>query len=253
MKTTDPHALVGAYVLNAVDDLERAGFERHVADCESCRLELRELRETAARLADNTWSVPPPGMRSEVLAAIGRTRQLPPSAKAPQPKSDPRTAVTRWRRLTVVAAAASILVAGVGATTWAVQQQRIHEKSSAIAVIQLRENQTKKILSATDLVVRTAPMIGGGRVTVASSALQGASLVSLRAERATATDRALQMWTILGTGPARNAGLLPAGENSGVEIVQGVPGNDVFAVSVEPAKGSLSPTVSEIVAKVPLT
>ncbi|MEU4218814.1 anti-sigma factor [Actinoplanes sp. NPDC026623] len=102
-------------------------------------------------------------------------------------------------------------------------------------------------------MVRTAPMIGGGRVTVASSQQQDAGVVSLRADEAPPADRAFQMWKIRGTGPAVSAGVLPAGQASTVQVVDGVPGNDVFAVSVEPAGGSKVPTVPRIVAQVPLT
>jgi anti-sigma-K factor RskA len=252
MTTTDIHALVGAYALDAVDDLERAAFERHILACEGCRSEVDELRETASRLADSTWSVPPPKLRTDVLAAIGRTRQLPPGESA-RPEPDARAAVSRWRRYTAGAAAACILATGAGAATWAVQEQRVRAKNTAVAAAQLREARTQAILAAPDLVVRTAPMIGGGRVTVASSAQQGASVVSLRAERAPAADRALQLWTIRGTAKPVNAGLLPAGEASAAQVVDGVPGNDVFAVSVEPATGSAQPTKDQIVAQVLLT
>jgi anti-sigma-K factor RskA len=252
MTTTDIHALVGAYALDAVDDLERVAFERHVLACEGCRGEVDELRETASRLADSTWSVPPPKLRTDVLAAIGRTRQLPPGESARR-EPDARAAVSRWRRYTAGAAAACVLATGAGAATWAVQEQRVRAKNTAVAAAQLREARTQAILAAPDLVVRTAPMIGGGRVTVASSTLQGASVVSLRADRAPATDRAFQLWTIRGTAKPVNAGLLPAGEASTAQVVDGVPGNDIFAVSVEPAAGSVLPTKDQIVAQVPLT
>jgi anti-sigma-K factor RskA len=252
--TTDIHALVGAYALDAVDDLERAAFERHIRACEGCRAEVDELRETASRLADSTWSVPPPKLRTDVLAAVGRTRQLPPAESA-RPEPDARAAVSRWRRYTAAAAAAGILATGAGAATWAVQEQRVREKNIAVAAAELREARTQAILAASDLVVRTAPMIGGGRVTVASSAQQGASVVSMRADRAPAADRAFQFWTIRDAAQqvAVNAAVLPAGEASAVEIVPGVPGNDVFAISVEPAGGSPAPTKGQIVAQVLLT
>ena len=47
--------------------------------------------------------------------------------------------------------------------------------------------------------------------------------------------------------------LLPPGEASTARIVDGVPGNDVFAVSLEPAAGSPRPTEGQIVAQVLLT
>ena len=252
MTTPDIHALVGAYALDAVDDLERAAFERHLQTCEGCRGEVDELRETASRLADSTWSIPPPRLRTDVLAAVGRTRQLPPAESA-RPEPDARAAVSRWRRYTAGAAAAGILAAGAGAATWAVQEQRVRDQSAIVAAAEQRAARTQAILAAPDLVVRTAPMTGGGRVTVASSALQGASVVSMRADRAPAADRAFQLWTIRDaslSAPVK-AGLLDAGEASAAQIVEGVPGNEVFAVSVEPAGGS--PTPSQIVAQVFLT
>ena len=252
MTTTDIHALVGAYALDAVDDLERVAFERHIVACEGCRGEVDELRETASRLADSTWSVPPPQLRTEVLAAIGRTRQLPPGESA-RPEPDARAAVSRWRRYTAGAAAACILATGAGAATWAVQEQRVRAKNTAVAAAELREARMQAVLAAPDLVVRTALMIGGGRVTVASSAQQAASVVSLRDERPLAADRAIQLWPIRRAAGPVNAALLPPGEASAAQVVDGVPGNDIIAVSVEPAAGSTRPTEDQIVAQVPLT
>ncbi|MEU6603454.1 zf-HC2 domain-containing protein [Streptomyces flaveolus] len=51
-----PHGeLLGASVLGILDPVEQAELEEHVATCEDCRVELAELRETEASLAD----VPP--------------------------------------------------------------------------------------------------------------------------------------------------------------------------------------------------
>jgi hypothetical protein len=96
-------------------------------------------RGAASRPADSTRSVPPPRLRAEVLAAAGRTRQLPPVESARRVGA--RTAASRRRRYTA----------------------------------------------------------------------------------------------------------------STVQVVDGVPGNDVFAVSVEPTGGSKVPTVPRIVTQVPLT
>jgi anti-sigma-K factor RskA len=94
-------------------------------------------------------------------------------------------------------------------------------------------------------------MAGGGKVTVASSATQAASVVAIRADTAPGSNRVFQMWTIRGTGNPLNAGLLQPGAAGGVQVIDAVPGNDVFAVSVEPATGSLQPT--NVLAKVQLT
>jgi RNA polymerase sigma factor (sigma-70 family) len=41
--TADAHTLLGAYVLDAVDDIDRAAFGRHLNECEECRAEVAEL------------------------------------------------------------------------------------------------------------------------------------------------------------------------------------------------------------------
>ena len=57
-----------AYALGALDEDERVAFEKHLAGCAECRDEVREYRETAARLAAGSPGVtPPPGLRARVL------------------------------------------------------------------------------------------------------------------------------------------------------------------------------------------
>jgi anti-sigma factor RsiW len=246
MTTTDIHALVGAYVLDAVDDVERAAFDRHIAECESCRAELAELRETSARLADSTWSVPPPRMRTEVMAAIGRTRQLSPVSPAPMRAERPRGR-GRWL---VAAAAAVVLAGGASAAVYQIQEQRVREQSTIAAQAEQQQARTRQILAAPDLVVRTAPMIGGGKVTVASSAANNAGVVMLGADAPPAGGKVFQLWTIRGTTP-KSEGALAVGQTSVVHIVDGLPGSDLVGVTAEPAGGSRTPT-TPLVSSVPL-
>ncbi|MFI5931578.1 anti-sigma factor domain-containing protein [Actinoplanes sp. NPDC051494] len=246
MTSTDVHSLVGAYVLDAVDDLERVAFERHVVECASCRTELEELRETSARMADSTWSIPPPRLRTDVMAAIGRTRQLPPQETVTAARKPRGNQVRRW---TLAAAAALVLAAGTGTTVYAIQDQRVRDQSAVASAAQVKEARTRSILGAADVVVRTSPMRGGGKVTVASSASQDAAVVLLGADKAPATDKAFQLWAIHGTTPT-SAGVLLAGESSAVRIVEDLPGSDALGVTLEPAGGSAVP--SQLVAQISL-
>jgi anti-sigma-K factor RskA len=238
MSTTDIHGLVGAYALDAVDDIERASFDRHLADCETCRLEVDELRETVARLADGTWSVPPPRLRTDVMAAIAQTRQIAPAVSRP-----PRT--SHWRRYTAAAAAAVVLAGGAGAAAWTIQDQRVRHQGVLAEAAERREARTRAILAAPDLVVRTSPMAGGGKMTVASSALQNAGVVLIGASTAPANGRVYELWTIRGGVPAP-AGALKPGQTAAVQIVNGLPGSTAVAVTVEKAGGSLTPTTGQV-------
>ena len=70
MTVSDIHSLSGAYALDAVDDIERAAFERHLRECQSCSLEVLELRETVGRLADTVAVEPPASLRASVLSTV---------------------------------------------------------------------------------------------------------------------------------------------------------------------------------------
>ncbi|GAB1692538.1 anti-sigma factor domain-containing protein [Krasilnikovia sp. M28-CT-15] len=237
--STDIHALAGAYALDAVDDIERAAFERHLAGCASCAADVAGFREAAARLAEGTWSVPPPGLRDEVLAAVGRTRQLPPgSARRGRGAG---AGLSRWRRYTAAAAAAGILAVGAGAATWAVQQQRVDEQQAAADAARAGAAQVQAILAAPDVQLRTSVVRGGGRVTVAMSASHNAGVVVLAASTAPAPNQALQLWLIKGTTPT-NAGVLPPGQAASLRVVEGLVGYDALGVTLEPAGGSTTPT-----------
>ena len=236
--TIDIHSLVGAYVLDAVDDLERVAFERHLAECDTCRLEVDELREAAGRLADSTWSVPPPRLRTDVLTAIGRTRQL----SQPSPVTT-AARTSQWRRRTLAAAAAVVLAAGTGTAVYSVQEQRVRDQQSVTEAARQRETRIQQILAAADVVYRTGSVAGGGKVTVASSGSYRAGVILMTADAVPADGRVFQLWTIRGLTPPANAGVLQPGQTSVVQIVDGLPGSSQVAVSVEPAGGSPQPTL----------
>ncbi|GAA0571679.1 anti-sigma factor [Paractinoplanes ferrugineus] len=231
------HSLIGAYALDAVDDLERAAFERHLSECEDCRSETAELREIAARLADGAWSVPPPGLRDSVMTAIAHTRQLPPA----EPVA-PVTAARPPRRMRLVAAAAVLAAAAaVGVPVYAVQEHRISRERQVAEAARAGEARVRAVLAAPDLVVREQRLNSGGRVTVASSRLSDAGVIMLAATGAPAPGRVYQLWTIRAGKPS-SAGVLAIGQSVIVQIVDGLPGSSEVGVTVEPAPGSATPT-----------
>ncbi|GGN62221.1 hypothetical protein GCM10010112_20140 [Actinoplanes lobatus] len=231
----DVHALLGAYVLDAVDDIERAAFDRHLRECEVCRMETGELREVTARLADGAWSAPPPRLRENVLAEISGTRQLAPLALPAARRRSPG-------RLRLVAAAAVVVAAvGAGAAVWAIQDQRVRDARQLAALAEQREARVRSILSAPDVQVHAERLNSGGRVTVASSRLRNAGVIMLAADGAPDPGKVYQLWTIRGGTPA-SAGALGVGQSTAVQVVDGMPGASDVGVTVEPAPGSATPT-----------
>ena len=238
MTTSDIHALAGAYVLDAVDDVERAAFARHLAGCEACALEVAELRETVTRLADESWSAPPPRMRDEVLAKVRQTRQVGPG----RPEREGTTpALLRWRRRTAIAVAAGILVAGAGTATWAVQQQEVQRQRAVNESVQA-------VLIAPDAVVRSSAVEGGGRMTMVVSRSLDRGVVVLDATKPS-DEQAYQLWRVGAT--IVDAGVLDPGQGTATRIVNGINSVDAVALTLEPAGGSAQPTVLPPLAGVP--
>ncbi|WP_433796647.1 anti-sigma factor [Actinoplanes sp. CA-252034] len=233
--TADVHSLVGAYVLDAVDDLERAAVDRHLRECDSCRSDAAELREATARLADGAWSVPPPRLRDDVLAAVATTRQVPaePSRRSRQP------ARSRW----VAAAAAVVVAAGTGTAVFTVQEQRVRDQRSVAEAAGAREAEVRDILAAPDVVLRDQPLTGGGKVTVAFSRLRDSGVILMAADAAPADGRVFQLWTVRSGTPVSES-VLAVGQTSVVTVVAGMSAASAVGVSVEPPGGSPAPTVT---------
>ena len=101
----EPHTLVGAYALDALDEREQAVFEQHLAGCPTCASELVEFRATAARLGEAVSMTPPARLRGSVLEAARRTPQLRPVVVA--------VPASRWRRYSSTLLAAAVVLAVV--------------------------------------------------------------------------------------------------------------------------------------------
>src|SRR5260370_17183960 len=95
----DLHVLAGAYSVDAIDDdSERSRFEHHLRRCQQCSDEVRGMAATTTRLGFAASAAAPPQLRDHVLAAVSRTRQLPPVVDhgsvpgEPRPPPVPRSA-----------------------------------------------------------------------------------------------------------------------------------------------------------------
>ena len=62
---------IAAYLLGALDEGERTGFERHLATCDECRVELERLRPAAELLPGSVEQIePPPGLKAALMAEV---------------------------------------------------------------------------------------------------------------------------------------------------------------------------------------
>ena len=248
-QSVDIHALAGAYALDAVTDVERAGFARHLAECETCATEVAELAETAARLSLVTRATPPPRLRDAVLAEVGRTRQLSADRRRHAAERTSRRASGRagWSsRLLGAVAAALVLIVGIGAV-W-VQQQRLGEAQRQYAALQEAQERTSRILAAGDAELHSVS-VGGGTVTVAVSDRLGDGVVLVENLPDPPEGRVYQVWRIA-DGAATSIGVFDEGQRSGAVPMGTLGGADTIGVTREPPGGSATPTLDEMVATV---
>jgi anti-sigma-K factor RskA len=148
---SDIHALSGAYAVDALDDIERAQFERHLRDCDICNHEVESLREASALLAETSAVAPSSELRAKVLAEIATVRPLPPVAEPAEARPS-----GRGRRFpALVAAAAAVVALVAGGVAW----QVIDDPDSA----------TDQVLQADDAERFTQTFPGGATATVVRS------------------------------------------------------------------------------------
>ena len=238
--TTDLHALVAAYALDALDDDERVAFEAHLGSCPTCPGELAEFTEVVGELADATSSPAPGGVRDRVLAQLGETEQVPappvavPTAPiAPTEPTAPAAPVVdladrRRRRLSI----ANMLTAAAAAVLLLV---------GAIVMSGGGSSEYDDVADAPDAVI--AQLVGDrGSVDVAYSA--ELDRVALRAENVDGLEPGLRyaLWAIAGDTPIP-AGLFVPDDGSIDDAVElDDVAADAWGITIEPETGSDAPT-----------
>jgi anti-sigma factor RsiW len=227
--TSDIHALSGAYAVDALDDAERAEFEKHLATCASCQAEVDDLREAAGMLTELTSAAPPPQLRDAVLADIHTVRPLAPRTRADAP-------ARRRRWLAGIAAAAAVIaVLGAGAAVWHPWQQ----STPTVTLVD-------RVIDAPDVQRVDGAVAGGGSVSVYRSVALDRAVVVTHRLPAAPTGRTYELWLQDAHGAMHPAGLLVGGHDVRMAL-RGDAGTALGAgVTVEPAGGSAQPTTTPV-------
>ncbi len=240
----DPHALSGAYAVDAIDDeIERDRFERHLHRCQQCASEVKGLTETATRLAYNVSRPPPVLMRERVLTAVSQTRQLPPIVDN-RPEERPKHSSPWWRLWTgapYVLAMASVVALIVILVGQASTDRQLDQAKARIAAL-------TAVLSAPDSHAKTQTASDGTRATVVYSLRRHALVFTSRGLPPLPSGKVYQLW-LIGASRIRSAGLLSEGpsDNSRPVLAEGLLPGDVVGLTVEPAGGTKQPTMKPFI------
>ena len=247
------HSLAGAYALNALNGPDQARFERHLAGCEQCRLEVRGFGETAARLGASQAVRPRPELRDQALRTAARTRQLPPGPRlraggAPSDSAQAGAAPARarwrrpargpWPRLVAAGVAAVVFAAATVAGVTALRDEH------RISQDQASGHELAAVLSAPDVVMLTAKVTGGGKATVLMSHHMRALVFAAAGLPPLPAAKGYELW-LIGPSGSRPQGMLPAGAARPM-MVAGLADGDQVGVTVEPRRGSAQPTTRPV-------
>lgn len=252
----EDRALIAAYALDAVDDLERRTVERLVAHDPAAARELGSLQATAALLGAAMVDPAPQAVRTSVLGALGSTSQeAARSSEAPVPAtagdrgrgkaSDP--SITRERSRTrrgpswlAAAAAVAVAIALPGSLAWQEHRSAVQARVEAQLV--------SDVLADPGVRVVGGEVTGGGRAFALLSDSRGLLVVSGLPE--VPAGSTYQLWAMR-DGVPMPAGLLASRGGDTEILAADYRAGDGLALSVEPAGGSGRPTTTPVLVLIP--
>jgi|SRR5579875_1590168 len=146
-------AMLGAYVLDALDSDERRELEAHLATCVECRAELASLRMAALAMPLAAEEREPPAdLRARIVSAVNATIAPATSSSSAPSSLDPRSPASadgvsepptgdgrvirpRWRMLLPWAAAAVFLLFALAMLGWNLSLRQPGSSTSRLATI----------------------------------------------------------------------------------------------------------------------
>lgn len=256
----DIHTLSGAYAVDALDDVERLRFERHLTACVDCRAEVQSLRTAAAELAHLHADAPPASLRAGVMARIHTSRPLPPlvdtgssapvttdvaevpaptGAGAPPPEDELAARRHWWQapQWLAAAAAAVVLAVGGGVAAWQPWQHQAEQQVTVAA----------QVLHAPDAQRTQKRLPIGGTATLVRSESVGKAVLVTHELPPPPADKVYELWLQSPKGQMKPAGLMSKGHRQTV-VLEGDAATAAGAgITIEPAGGSPEPTTAPLV------
>lgn len=229
---SDVHALSGAYAVDALDDLERARFEAHLAQCADCRDEVAGLQETATLLGIDDAVAPPAQVRDAVLSGIESVRPLPPRV----PHRPARVARSLTSRGLLVAASVVAVLALAGAIVLNPFGGSDNGQPSA----------TERVMAAADATRVHQELPSGATATVVLSRAEGRAVILTDDMDPPPSGHVYELWLQTPGGDMVPAGLMPDRSDTVMLLDGDASQATAVGITVEPEGGSPQPTSDPI-------
>lgn len=236
--TADVHTLAGPYAVDALPRDEQAFFERHIAVCEPCCIEVAEFLATTAALGTASEEAPPPALRDRVLRTVDVTRQVAPESVRHDARPPRRRAGSLLAGVAAALALALMVLSGVTVA----MNERIVELETAMTGI-TPDDQVLAVLSAPDAQTRQldTELDGSARFVYSAALDQGVFVAS--GMEALGADEVYELWLYHDGTPQPATVFDSDSDGRAMAVVDGaVVGAEYAAVTVEPHGGSPAPT-----------
>ncbi len=216
---TDLHLNAGAYVVGALTPSESDSFEEHLSDCPDCTKEVARMRDVTAQLSAAVATVPPPQLRSSILARIAETPQ--DGARVPLARRD--VAATAGVRLTSVPSDATSPSetpspeAHVAATNALPSSNGARQPSNVVPIRRSWASRGSALVAAA--AVLGAVGFGGWAIQSREAAQQDAQVASQQADRLTQVLAATDLQTTSATFADGGAGTVVRSSSEGIAML----------------------------------
>jgi anti-sigma-K factor RskA len=231
----DVRDLLGAWALDAVDDVERKAVERLIRDDPEAAAEAQALRETVTRLAESDAAAPPAALRAQVLAAVGSTRQLAQADGHPHTSQRP-PARRRGKALRLLAAAVILIGIAVPSGIAVLQAQRAERAEEQVELL-------ADALSEPGASLVRSDVSGGGKAVLVTG---GPTALLAFSGLPELSGQDYQLWVVQ-DGVPTSAGVLHPRDGLLTTELADIPPTATLAVTIEPAGGSAQPTTDPLV------
>ncbi|MDT0329665.1 anti-sigma factor [Nocardiopsis lambiniae] len=237
MRGPGEHGLTAGYAVDALEPDEVRAAERHLAECEDCRRDLAEFRETTVRLARGEATEPRERVWESILVEARGTRQLPPVRSRPAGRSPRSPSAGRWLPWSLAAVLALFSVVLTG-TLVSVQER--------LAVQEAQNAEMETLLAAAD-TDRLDASVGEGRATLFASYDEDAAILLVEGLPEAPADMTYRMWWVDGN-EVRPAGMLkPSGEGRYMGMAGEMGSPEQLWISLEPLGEAAEPSGEEYV------
>lgn len=226
----DVHALSGAYAVDALDDIERAQFERHLVECAECRFEVDSLRAGAAMMAELSPVTPSPDLRARILAEVATVRPLPPQVAEVRP--------IRRRFPTLVAAAAAVVALGIGS---GIVFNQVTQDTPAVTM-----TAAERVVEAPDAERYIHRLADGSKATIYRSKELGQAVIVTEGMADPGEGNVYELW-LNHDGEMVAAGFMPEGPDNTVLLSGDAANADGIGITVEPEGGSPEPNLDSAI------